>query len=188
MVRLKDTSKVKSRTRTVGAAGMRVTRTSAGSIVAITAALGLSLATAGPASATDVGPAAATDAGSWRAYGSTNPITSSSDTWLCAGSKTVATSVLAQVCAIRSSGGGSVRAAVIVRNNRSSLYSAGAIADLYTAATPPTFLGIWECASSGVGANSWSVCFGKTLSKPSSVKVNSAGLLNNVELGQSPNA
>ncbi|WP_199924561.1 hypothetical protein [Streptomyces sp. WM6386] len=178
MVRLKDTSKVKSRTRTVGAAGMRVTRTGAGSVVALTAVLGLSLATAGPA--------AATDAGTWRAYGNTNPITSSSATWHCAASKTVATSVLAQVCAIRSSGGGSVQAAVIVRNNRSSLYSATANMDLYTAA-PATYLGDWACASSGVGANSWSVCFGKTLSKPSSVKVNSAGLLNNVELGQSPN-
>ncbi|MGW0538498.1 hypothetical protein [Streptomyces sp. NPDC003032] len=178
MVRSKGTSKAKSRTRTVGAAGMRVTRTGAGSIVAITAVLGLSLATADPA--------AAADAGTWRAYGNTNPITSSSATWKCAGSKTVATSVLAQVCAIRSSGGGSVQAAVIVRNNRSSLYSARAIVDLYTA-TPATYLGLWECASSGVGANSWSVCFGKTLSKPSSVKVNAAGFLNNVDLGQSPN-
>ncbi|MGW7263257.1 hypothetical protein [Streptomyces sp. NPDC054842] len=140
--------------------------------------LGLSLATAGPAGATE--------AGSWRAYGNTNPITSSSATWQCAGSKTVATSVLAQVCAIRSSGGGTVQAAVIVRNNRSSLFSASANMDLYTAASA-AYLGDWACASSGVGANSWSVCFGKTLSKPSSVKVNSAGLLNNVNLGQSPN-
>ncbi|MFD4634021.1 hypothetical protein ACFVYR_20040 [Streptomyces sp. NPDC058284] len=200
MVRLKDTSKAKSRTRTVG---MRVKRTGAGSIVAVTAVLGLSLATVGPAAATglgpaaardlgpaaarDLGPAAAADVGTWRAYGNTNPITSSPDTWKCAGSKTVAASVLAQVCAIRSSGGGSVRAAVIVRNNRSSLYSARAIVDLYTAA-PVTPLGLWECASSGVGANSWSVCFGKTLSKPSSVKVNSAAELNDVDLGTSPNA
>lgn len=186
MVRLKDTSKVKSRPRTVGAAGMRVTRTGAGSLVAITAVLGLSLATAGPAAATDAGPAAVTDAGTWRAYGNTNPITSSPATWRCAGSKTIGASVLAQVCAIRSSTGGSVQAAVIVRNNRSSLYSARADVHLY-AVNPATRLGSWECASSGVGANSWSVCFGETLSKPSSVKVNSAGLLNNVGLGQSPN-
>jgi len=188
MVRVQDTSKVKSRTRTAGAAGMRVTRTGAGSMVAITAVLGLSLATTGQAAAMDAGPAAATSAGTWRAYGNTNPITSSSATWRCAGSKTVADSVLAQVCAIRSSGGGSVQAAVIVRNNRSSLYSASAAVDLWTSADPPASLGYWECASSGVGANSWSVCFGSTLSKPSSVKVNSRGSLNNVYLGQSPDA
>lgn len=178
MVRSKDTSKVKSGTRTVGVAGMRVTRTGAASTVAITAVLGLSLATAGPA--------AATEAGTWRAYGNTNPITSSPDTWKCAGSKAVDSSVLAQVCAIRSSSGGSVRGAVIVRNNRSSLYSARANVDLFTA-VPATYVGDWACASSGVGPNSWSVCFGKTLSKPSSVKVNSAGWLNGQYLGQSPN-
>jgi hypothetical protein len=178
MVGLKETSKVKSRTRTVGAADMRATRTGAASSVAITAVLGLSLATASPA--------AAADAGTWRAYGNTNPITSSSATWACAGSKTVALSVLAQVCAIRSSGGGTVQAAVIVRNNRDALFSAKAEMNLWTA-VPATYGGYWECASSGVGANSWSVCFGKTLSKPSSVKVNSAGWLNNIYLGQSPN-
>ncbi|MGW0902918.1 hypothetical protein [Streptomyces sp. NPDC002853] len=147
-------------------------------MVAIAAVLGLGLASASPA--------AASDAGTWRAYGNTNPITSSSATWKCAGSKTVTTSVLAQVCAIRSSTGGSVQAAVIVRNNGSSLYSATANMDLYTA-TPVTFLGDWTCPSSGVGPKSWSVCFGKVLSKPSSVKVNSIGILNNTYLDQSPN-
>ncbi|MFF0050850.1 hypothetical protein [Streptomyces sp. NPDC005498] len=156
---------------------MRVTRTGTGLTVAITAVLGLSLATAGPA--------AATDAGTWRAYGNTNPITSSSATWHCAGSKTVATSVLAQVCAIRSSGGGTVQAAVIVRNNRSSLFSAAAGMDLYAAATA-TKLGDWACSSSGIGANSWSVCFGKTFSKSSSEKVNSVGYAGSINLGQSP--
>ncbi|MFE7903110.1 hypothetical protein ACFU3E_37645 [Streptomyces sp. NPDC057424] len=186
MVTLDDTSTVKSRTRTAaaaGTAGRRGRRTGAGSLLAITAVLGLGLATAGPATATEAGPAA--DAGTWRAYGNTNPITSSPATWACAGSKTVAASVIAQVCAIRSAGGGSVQAAVIVRNNRSSLYSASATMDLYTATG--THLGLWHCASSGVGANSWSVCFGTTLSKPSSVKVNSLGSLKDTYLGQSPN-
>ncbi|WP_199813310.1 hypothetical protein [Streptomyces aureocirculatus] len=183
MVTLNDTGTVKSRTRTTGTAGRRGRRTGAGSLLAITAVLGLSLATAGPATATETGPAA--DAGTWRAYGNTNPITSSSATWACAGSKTVATSVIAQVCAIRSATGGSVQAAVIVRNNRSMLYSTSAYVELYTA-TSGSFLGSWECASSGVGANSWSVCFGKTLSKPSSVKVDSPGWIKGTYLGWSP--
>lgn len=146
----------------------------AGSTTIITAALGLSLATAGPA--------AATESGSWRAYGNTNPITSSSSTWHCASTKAIATDVGAQVCAIRSSGGGAVQAAVIVRNNRSSLYSVQAAMDLYTSSG--TYLGDWVCSSSGVGANSWSVCFGRTISQSSSV--NSVGAANGVDLGISP--
>ncbi|MFC8198710.1 hypothetical protein ACFUTV_25395 [Streptomyces sp. NPDC057298] len=180
---LNDTSTVNNHTRTVRTRGKR---TGAVSILAVTAVLGLSLATGGPATATEAGPATTTDAGTWRAYGNTNPITSSPATWACAGSKTVATAVIAQVCAIRSSGGGSVQAAVIVRNNRSSLYSASAYVDLYTA-SPAIPLDSWECTSSGVGANSWSVCFGKTLSQPSSVKVYSVGWLKETYLGQSPN-
>ncbi|WP_338496089.1 hypothetical protein [Streptomyces sp. SJL17-4] len=152
---------------------MRVARMAAGSIAIITAALGLSLSTAGPA--------AAADSGSWRAYGNTNPITSSSSTWHCAGTKTIATNVGAQVCAIRSQGGGSVQAAVIVRNNRSSLYSVQAAMDLYSSSGK---LGAWLCSSSGVGANSWSVCFGKTLSQ--SGAVDSVGNANGVNLGISP--
>jgi hypothetical protein len=125
-------------------------------------------------------PAAAAT-GSWRAYGNTNPITSSSSTWHCAGTKTIATSVGAQVCAIRSSGGGSVQGAVIVRNNRSSLYSVQAAMDLYNSSGK---LGAWECSSSGVGANSWSVCFGQTISQSGSV--DSVGIANGVSLGVSP--
>ncbi|MDQ0791201.1 hypothetical protein [Streptomyces sp. B3I8] len=149
---------------------MRVARTVA-VLTATTAALGLSLATAGSASAA---------AGSWKAYGNTNPITSSSATWGCHGSVTIASSVLAQVCAIRSAGGGAVQAAVIVRNNRSTLFSVSAAADLWTSAGS---LGDWACSSSGVGANSWSVCFGKSLAE--SASVNSVGTANGVTLGQS---
>ncbi|SCG81357.1 hypothetical protein GA0070623_5735 [Micromonospora rifamycinica] len=144
-------------------------------IAVMTATLGLSL--------TSAGPAAATENGSWRAYGNTNPITSSPSTWRCAGSKTIATSVVAQVCAIRSSGGGAVQAAVIVRNNRSGLYSVAAAMDLYT--TSGVNLGDWVCSSSGVGANSWSVCFGRTLTQ--SKAVNSVGASSpGGDLGQSP--
>ncbi|MFJ9742009.1 S1 family peptidase [Streptomyces sp. NPDC101166] len=127
-------------------------------------------------------PAAAA-AGAWRAYGNTNPITSSSSTWRCAGSKTIATGVIAQACAIRSSSGSGVQAAVIVRNNQSSLYGAEAGMDLYTASG--THLGDWKCPSSGVGANSWSVCFGTTLAESS--QVNSFGALNGTYLGLSSN-
>ncbi|KDN23326.1 hypothetical protein [Amycolatopsis rifamycinica] len=147
-------------------------RTLAG-LTVIAAGLGLGVATASPA-------AAAT--GTWRAYGNTNPITSSSATWHCAGSKTIATSVVAQVCAIRSAGGGAVQGAVIVRNNRSALFSVDASMDLYTSSS--TKLGFWSCASSGVGANSWSVCFGQTLTQSSSV--DSAGTAKGVGLGVSP--
>ncbi len=152
---------------------MRVTQVVAGAAAVITAALGLGLATAGPG--------AATESGSWRAYGNTNPITSSTSTWHCASSRTVATNVVAQVCAVRAPGGGAVQAAVIVRNNRSSLYSVEAGMDLYTSSG--TYQGDWLCQSSGVGANSWSVCFGRTL--PQSSPVNSAGFANSTSLGVS---
>jgi hypothetical protein len=125
---------------------------------------------------------AAAESGSWRAYGNTNPITSSPSTWHCAGTQPVATNVGAQVCAIRSSGGGAVQAAVIVRNNRSSLYSLPAGMDLFTSSGVK--LGEWVCPSSGVGANSWSVCFGRTLTEGS--PVDSAGNANGVILGISP--
>jgi hypothetical protein len=128
-------------------------------------------------------PAAAA-AGTWRAYGNTNPITSSSSTWRCAGSKTIVTGVIAQACAIRSANGSGVQAAVIVRNNQSGLYGAEARMDLYTASG--THLGDWKCPSSGVGANSWSVCFGTTLAESS--QVNSFGALNGTYLGLSSNA
>ena len=151
---------------------MRVARMGVGMTVAITSVVGVSLATAGPAAAAD---------GTWRAYGNTNPITSSTSTWRCAGSHELTDDVHAQVCAIRSSGGDSVQAAVIVRNDRSSLYSASAYMDLRTSSTG---LGNWSCASSGVGANSWSVCFGKTLTQSSAV--NSAGGAQGVSLRVSP--
>lgn len=125
---------------------------------------------------------ATAESGSWRAYGNTNPITSSPSTWGCASSTAVATNVIAQVCAIRSAGGDAVQAAVIVRNNRASLYSVQAAMDLYTLFGIK--LGDWVCPSSGVGANSWSVCFGRTINETS--LVNSAGAANGVSLGISP--
>jgi hypothetical protein len=103
-------------------------------------------------------------------------------TWHCAGSKTIATSVAARVCAIRSAGGGAVQGAVIVRNNRSALFSVNATMDLVTSSGAD--LGLWTCASSGVVAKSWSVCFGRTL--PQSSPVNSVGSAKGVDLDVSP--
>ncbi|EEP72484.1 hypothetical protein MCAG_02812 [Micromonospora sp. ATCC 39149] len=54
---------------------------------------------------------------------------------------------------------------------------------LYTSSG--AYLGDWACASSGVGANSWSVRFGRTLIQSS--PVNSVGVANGASLGQSPN-
>ncbi|MFE3743251.1 hypothetical protein [Streptomyces sp. NPDC059134] len=153
---------------------MRVTQMAAGLTAAVTAVVGLNMATAGPAAAAE---------GSWRPYGNTNPITSSSSLWRCATTKTIASDVLAQVCAVRASGGSGsgAQAAVIVRNNRSVLYRTSAEASLWKGLER---LGVWECASSGVGANSWSVCFGRTLTQ--SGAVDATGYVGGTSLGLSP--
>ncbi|MFC7617183.1 hypothetical protein ACFQV2_30915 [Actinokineospora soli] len=134
---------------------------------------GLSVATAGSA-------AAAT--GEWRAYGNTNPITSSSSTWHCNLTVIIATDVSAQVCAIRSASKTSVQGAVIVRNNTSSLFSASALIYVYNAHGFPQ--GEWQCPSSGVGANSWSVCFGQSFTFENVVRA--YGKANTSPLGFSP--
>ncbi|WP_330272485.1 hypothetical protein OG205_37055 [Lentzea sp. NBC_00516] len=141
-------------------------------IAVITALLGLILVTAGPASAAT---------GSWQAYGNTNPITSSPHKWVCASSKAIATDVLARVCVIRTASGGSAQGAVIVRNNRSSAFSTTARVDLWTAEHGQ--FDWWYCTSSGVGANSWSVCFGRSQAVPSSNLANSTGYARELPLG-----
>lgn len=151
---------------------MRIMKLIAGTTAAF---LGLSLTMAGTASAA---------AGTWVPYGNDNPIIGSPATWKCAGSRTVATNVIAQVCAIRSKSGGSVQGAVIVRNNRSGLFSTTAEMDLQDV-NSGSELGLWSCASSGVAANSWSVCFGKTIAWGQTV--NSAGWAKGVYLGISGN-
>ncbi|MBM2619435.1 hypothetical protein JIG36_28165 [Actinoplanes sp. LDG1-06] len=145
----------------------------AASITAVaTGVLGLTLLTAGPA-------AAAT--GNWRPYGNTNPITSSPSTWLCASTKTVTTDILAQVCVIRTPypDTSNVQGAVIVRNNRSSLFSVQAAVDLSNQGGP--FIDRWTCRSSGVAAHSWSVCFGATI--PNAFRTQARGGANGVDLG-----
>jgi hypothetical protein len=137
----------------------------AGLTAGVTAVLGVSLATAGPAAA---------DTGSWTAYGNTNPITSSSSKWKCGATKEVDTNVGAQACAIRSASGRSVQGAVIVRNDRSSLYGME-VAFEFRTSQAGLLLGRWECSRSGVAAHSWSVCYGATLQVSELVYVDHPG-------------
>jgi hypothetical protein len=153
---------------------MRTTRAVAATTAVITAVLGLSLATAGSAAA---------DPGTWRPYGKTNPITSGTSTWHCGATKAVATNVVAQVCVIRARDGVSAQAAVIVRNNRPSLFTIDASTDLLDGGVP---LSGGICPSSGIAAKSWSVCFAPTIVITDSVY--SIGAVGSVYLGRSPNA
>lgn len=164
---------------TFAAAGVhRETKRVLHALVVTAAVAGMSLATSGPAEA-------GTEAGSWSPYRDKNPITSSSSTWKCGSTQTVTANVFAQACAIRSPGRGSVQAAVVVRNNRPSLYSVEAAVELIRATPGIHIPERWECARSGVGANSWSVCFGKTLAISDPVMVPQGGA-NGVLLPQSP--
>lgn len=151
---------------------MGVTRTAAASMAAITAALGLSLATAGPA--------AAASSGAWAEYGDKNPITSSTSTWRCASTVAITTNVGAQVCAVRSQSGISVQGAVIVRNNRGLAYSVTAETDLFGTDS----LGKWVCQPKAVKADSWAVCFGETIRH--NFPVDAQGYANNKFLSISP--
>jgi hypothetical protein len=136
---------------------MRVKRTAAGLAAVVTAVLGSSLTTTGPAAA------AFRESGTWRPYGNTNPISSSSSTWACGASTTVATNVSGQVCAVRARDGVYAQAAAIVRNNRSTSYVTNAVVELIVV---DVLYGEWACATSGVAAHSWSVCFGRTHTVP----------------------
>ncbi|MDA0563297.1 hypothetical protein LG943_02970 [Streptomonospora sp. S1-112] len=145
----------------------------AAAVAAASVALGLSLATAPPAAAAS---------GQLVRYGNTNPITSSSSTWRCGGSEAIATNMVAQVCAVRSANGTGVQAAVILRNNASYSRSVNVSVNLLNR-TDGT-VGNWTCDSAGVSSNSWSVCFGRTLSRTSD---HSAwGFANGTDLGSSP--
>ncbi|MEU8124878.1 hypothetical protein AB0C21_39720 [Spirillospora sp. NPDC049024] len=131
--------------------------------VAATSVLGVGAASVGTASA-DTAPAA----GTWRAYGNTNPITSSSSTWKCTDTiNTAVWNIKAQLCAVRSASRTGVQTAVIVRNNGGGAVTTAAYAELWDYQTVGP-LGRWKCSPSGVARNSWSVCFGKTIihSKP----------------------
>jgi hypothetical protein len=135
-------------------------------------ALGLSLATATPAAAAS---------GQWVRYGNTNPITSSPSTWRCNSSETIATNMVAQVCAVRSANETGVQGAVIVRNNAS--YGQGARAQVYLG-NGTSAIGNWNCDWGSVWSNSWSVCFGPTLNRTSDH--HAWGYANDNYLGDSP--
>ncbi|HEX4811144.1 MAG TPA: hypothetical protein VFV66_00115 [Nonomuraea sp.] len=140
--------------------GMLVKQVLAGSAAVITAVVGLSLV------ATE--PAAAAGAGVWRAYGNTNPITSSSSDWSCGSTVMINFYVRAQACTILSADKNYVQPAVIVRNDLDTLYKATAtmskyVYDEYMDTT--TLISRETCPLSGIGAQSWSVCFGTTTIK-----------------------
>ncbi len=116
----------------------------------------------------------------WVSYGSINPITSSSSSWRCAATQALSTKVGAQVCTIRSADGNGVQGAIIVRNDNSYLYSTDA--RMTVKYDFGAIRGNWSCPSSGVGANSWSVCFGATFA-PGNYKYTTTGNANYTGLG-----
>jgi len=119
----------------------------------------------------------------WVSYGNTSPITSSNSTWRCNSTKAIGTNVGAQVCTVRSASGTGVQGAIIVRNNNSYVYNTNASMTVYY--DFGSTRGNWSCPSSGVAANSWSVCFGATFAA-SSYKYSTSGYANSIWLGTSP--
>jgi hypothetical protein len=122
----------------------------------------------------------------WRSYGNTNPITSTGGKWRCESTVPISNNVGAQVCTIRfpstdSSPYGRIQGAVIVRNNNNYLYSTRAGMTVFPEHSGAG--GIWSCPSSGVGANSWSVCFGSDFSAANGTRYLTAGYANNSSLG-----
>ncbi|MFD5163265.1 hypothetical protein ACFWMJ_35315 [Streptomyces hawaiiensis] len=159
---------------------MRVSRIAASSVAIITAALGLSMATAGPASAAT---------GTWVYYGNKNPITSSASTWRCGPTEEVNNrwpDVVAQVCAVRTAKGDAAQGAVIVRNNGDTTSdSVDASVSLRNSADG-SLAGWWDCGPTGIPAHSWKVCFGKTLD-PKLADVYADATVNGDFLVRSPN-
>jgi hypothetical protein len=133
-----------------GRAGRRPARLIAGSAAIVTTVLGLILATAGPAAAADF-------PGRWQSY-TTSPITGPS-TWKCSYSDPFDTNMLAQFCVVRTQNGSGVQGAMIVRNNRDTLYGAQVAIKLQD----NLFIwGQWVCPRSGIAPHTWSVCYGET--------------------------
>ncbi len=76
---------------------------------------------------------------------------------------------------------GRVQGAVIVRNSNNYLYSVSASLDFYRDERAG-FVGSWACSSSGVGANSWSVCFGSDFTPADGTRYYTGGYANNYDL------
>ena len=131
---------------------VRAKRAVVGLIAIVGAIVGLSSITAGPATAAGTG--------SWRAFGNTNPITSSTSHWTCGATVGIDGNLIAQVCVVRSAFGDTVQGAVIVRNNGPFVFALEASGTVLNA--DEIAIRTWDCPMSGVGANSWSVCFGQT--------------------------
>lgn len=126
------------------------------------------------------GPAAAEN-GVWRSY-SSDPTRIGTSTWECGYTDNrIASGVSAQVCAIRTANKERVQAAVIVHNRRTTAFSVKATAFLWDVKSLNS-LGSWDCRSSGVGAESWSVCFGITIPYLGR-QVEANGTANDAELG-----
>jgi hypothetical protein len=116
----------------------------------------------------------------WVPYGNTNPITSSNSSWRCQSTQPVTDTVKAQACTVRSPEG-RVRGAVIVRNNNSYLYSVRANMTVFY--EDGRFRGDYSCSSSGVGANSWAVCFGADFPSLPNTRYKTWGHANDTNLG-----
>ncbi|MFE6616528.1 hypothetical protein [Amycolatopsis sp. NPDC057786] len=82
---------------------------------------------------------------------------------------TVSVSVLAQACIVVTPKREHMQGAVIVRNNRSSAFRTTASVSLFRPSGHQV-METWKCGESGVGANSWSVCFGTTILYPGSTR------------------
>jgi hypothetical protein len=162
---------------------MNVKRLASWLAAIVVSVAGLGLATAGPAAAEDI----VQEPGRWVAYGKTTPIRPPS-TWSCNDNVPFDSYVLAQVCAIRTADEKFVQAAVIIRNNRSTLYGVEVAMRLRPDIPGVEFKFRWVCPRSGVASGTWSVCFGRTLEWPlqshTQVKTFNAGA-NGQVLGES---
>jgi hypothetical protein len=123
----------------------------------------------------------------WTPYGNTNPITSTGGKWRCHSTVPISNNVGAQVCTIRFPSTdeypyGRIQGAVIVRNNNNYLYSTSANLTVHRENDLRIF-GSGFCSSSGVGANSWSVCFGSRFSSAYGTRYLTVGYANNEDLG-----
>jgi hypothetical protein len=153
---------------------MRLKTLAAAATAVITAALGLSVLTAGPATAST---AADPKVGVWRSYDS-NPIGSR---WFCGNPTSIGADISGRPCIITATDGVSVQGAVVILNNRSTVVPVEAAVNVYNLVDK---YGEWHCSRSGVGRSSWSVCFGETFR--SSAYVFTHGGANGHDLGTSP--
>lgn len=146
---------------------MKLKRLAASAAAVVIGVLGLSVVSASPAAAV------VTERGVWRAS-STDPSKIGTAEWGCGAATPINTGVVAWACAIRSRNGLHVQVAAVVQNTRSSLYTANAAmlrGDIYG-----HDFGRWECASSGIAANSWATCYGDTDDYAAKIWVLDAGV------------